>query len=78
MAAIPAGIKLSNDPRRVEAFTSYCPVFTNWFFPDDVVTFTDTEPDKEDSVSHKDGAGKETRSGSSVEEVGSRIVHLQS
>ena len=46
MAAIPAGIKLLHDARRVEPFTSYCPVFTYWFFPDDVVTFTDIEPAK--------------------------------
>ena len=46
MAAIPAGIKLLYDARRVELFTSYCPVFTYWFFPDDVVTFTDIEPAK--------------------------------
>jgi len=43
MAAIPAGIKLLYDARRVEPFTSYCPVFTYRFFPDDVVTFTDIE-----------------------------------
>jgi hypothetical protein len=46
MVTTPAGIKLLYDARRAEPFTSNCPVFTYWFFPDDVVTFTDIEPAK--------------------------------
>jgi hypothetical protein len=33
-------------PYRGDPFTSNCPVFTYWFFPDEEVTLTDNEPEK--------------------------------
>jgi hypothetical protein len=45
--AIPVGTRpmMRYNDGRGDPFTSNCPVFTYWFFPDEEVTLTDNEPD---------------------------------
>jgi hypothetical protein len=51
-ATATAGTRPLYGGRGDAPFTSNWPVFTYWFFPDDVVTFTDVEPTKRKKNRH--------------------------